>query len=417
MKEATGHRFFYGWVMAAVSLGIAIAFGGGLYYSFGIFFPVMMAELGFSRGAGSTAFSMMLLLQAGISPLVGFLIVRVGLKKIMIAGCATIVAVTAAMSTVTHVWHVYLIYGIFAGLAIQSAGYISTLTLMNNWFIKRRGLATAICVSGPSIGTLFLAPICSYLIQTIGWRNTWLALAGMATLLALLPTILLVKPDPEAIGVLPDGERKSQRDKDNTAKPVAVTVDWDARSVLRVRSFWYLVIFGTVNLFAVNMLAAHQVTYLQDVGIAPVVAAGALGILVGTSTVGRMGGGILADRFSPQCVGASACVMEIIGIIILLNTRTLLFIYVYAIIFGLAYGTILAIVPSIFGAYFGRKNYGTIFGTAIGIINLVSALSPGYAGFVFDAVGNYFIPLITAAVLVAVGGVCILLARPPKAIT
>lgn len=408
--------FFYGWVIIAAGFLINAIFGGGLYYSFGVFLPVMMAELGFSRGAGSTAFSIMLFIQAFASPLIGITIRRVGLKQVMIAGNLLMIAVMLLMSRVTQVWHIYIVYGIIAGFAILSSGYISTLTLMNNWFVRRRSLATGICISGVGVGTLILAPTYGYLIQSIGWRNTWLVLAGIATLLALLPTIFFIKSSPESMGLTPDGDTRAPSETRTSPGPAVIPpAEWGVKAALKTSAFWCIVALGTANGFCLNVLSTHQVAHLQDIGIPPIVAAGAIGLLVGVSTVGRLGGGIVGDHFPPRYVAALACAAQVIALIILINARSLPLIYLYAIIFGLAYGTILVVHPSLIGAYFGRRNYAAIFGCAVGISNLISAISPAFAGFIFDATQSYVIPFTTAAVFAGAAGICILLTRSPGA--
>ncbi len=100
---------------------------------------------------------------------------------------------------------------------------------------------------------------------------------------------------------------------------------------------------------------------------------------------------------------------------IFINARTLPLIYLYTVPYGLSYGATVVSFPAILGAYYGRKNYSAIIGLGTGITNLVAAVSPTFAGFVFDATGSYLIPLTTAAALLATGAVCALLARSPKA--
>ena len=84
MEKIRRPRFFYGWVIVATGFAIYATFGGGLFYSYGVFFPVMLGDLGFSRGPGSTAVSILILTQAVSAPIVGLIITRVGVKKVMI---------------------------------------------------------------------------------------------------------------------------------------------------------------------------------------------------------------------------------------------------------------------------------------------------------------------------------------------
>ena len=416
MDKTRGTQFFYGWVITAAGFSIFAMLGGGLWYSYGVFFPVMMEDLGFSRGAGATAVSMMILTQGLTSPLIGALISKVGLKRVMIAGSLLMISTMLLMSRVTALWHIYLIYGIAVGIAILSAGFLPLMTMMNNWFARRRSLAISISISGVGVGVSILAPLCGYLIEAIGWRETWLVLAGFATVFALLPVIFLVKAKPEDIGQTVDGIQDEVGDEKAVSLPASsITTDWETKAALKTPIFWLIGIIGAINMFTLSILATHQVAHLQDIGISPVTAASALGFLVGTSILGRLAGGVLGDRFQPRYIVACAFAMQAAALIIFLNARVLALIYLYVVVFGLAYGALLVLFPAIIGNYYGRKNYSTIFGFSAGVVTLVGATGPAFAGFAFDLSGSYTIPLVTATILVAASGICALLARPPRA--
>jgi MFS family permease len=416
MTETGKRRFFYGWVIVAMGFSIQAVLGGGVYYAFGVFFPTMIAELGYSRGEGSVAFSISVLMSGFAAPLVGMAITRFGVRRVMGAGNVLLVLGLALMSRVTEAWHLYLIYGGMIGIAMVSAGFICVMTLANNWFIKRRGLALALCMAGVGVGTVILAPVNRALIESIGWRQAWLVMAGVAFIFALLPAILLARARPEDRGQLPDGAAfpEGEEREEQAASGVVAPVDWEAKAALKTPAFWLLVIFGTANFFTLNIVSTHQVAHLEDIGISPVAAAGAIGLLVGVSTLGRVFGGVLGDRFEPRYVAAVAVALEVVGLIIFTNARMLPLIYVYVVIYGLSIGALIVLSPAIIGAFFGRKHYSTILGMSNAVSTLVAAAGPVFAGFVFDAAGSYLVPLVTATIFCAVGGVCVLLARPPR---
>jgi len=411
--EKTG--FFYGWVIVATGFSVSAIFGGGLFYSYGVFFPVMLEDLGFSRGAGATAVSIMILMQAINGPTGGLLVSRIGLKKVMVFGNLLLVATMILMSRVTAVWHIYLIYGILASTAIMTSGLIPIFTMVNNWFSRYRSRMMSICIAGVGVGTLILAPLSRYLIEAIGWRQAWLTLAGIAVVFALLPAIFLAKERPEDMGQTVDGAKThDETAKKSSSRVYTSPIDWEIKDTLKTAAFWIIALIGATNMFSLSMLSTHQVAHLEDIGISPIVAAGATGLLVGISILGRLAGGFLGDRFELRYVAAFACAFQVIALLIFTNTRALPLIYIYVVIFGIAYGTLLSIFPAIIGSYYGRKNFSAIFGIGTGVITLVGATGPAFAGFAFDASGSYFIPLTVAAILVGIGCIAALLGRPPR---
>jgi len=416
MAQTEKRKFFYGWVILGQGFLLMAVNGGGVFYAFGIFFPEMTADLGWARGAGAAAFSIFMIMTGAMAAPVGLIITKVGIRKVMAVGNIMMVTALVLMSTVTEVWQLYLVYGILAGIAIVSSGYIPVITMANNWFTRRRALAIGICLAGVGVGTLVLAPVIRYLIDLLGWRQAWLALAGIDFTIALLPAVTLARAKPEDMGQVPDGIVVTDEE---TSTPIvrrvySTPVDWGTKAALKAPAIWLAAAMMAANMFAGGTLSAHQVAYLQDVGVSPIVAASAIGLLVGISTLGRLSGGALGDRFEPRYVAALACGLQVIALIILINARAVGLIYLYVVIFGLPYGAIIVLFPAIIGAYFGRKNYSTIFGLANACVTFIGATGPVFAGFVFDATGSYLIPLTAATVFCALGGVCAFLARPAK---
>jgi len=277
-----------------------------------------------------------------------------------------------------------------------------------------------IVVSGVGIGTLILAPVIAYLIDSVGWRTSWLVLAGVMLVFAVIPPLIFARNRPEDIGQSLDGVVTIEPTKQGITslrKRVYVTpVEWEPKAALKTPTLWLLAVSGGASMFALNMLSAHQVAHLTDMGIPSLVAAGALGILVGVSTLGRLTGGVLGDRIEPRYLIAMACLMQVIALIIFTNAQTMMWVYMYVLLFGFACGAILVLQPVIMAAYYGAKGFARLQAIVMFIFAPILASSPILGGYVYDAVHSYTIPFSVCAGFCAVGAVCALLARPPKAL-
>jgi MFS family permease len=79
------------WLVAALAF-IILGFTRGLHSSFGVFYVALLDNFGWSRGATAGVFSMVLTVDAILSPVVGHLLDRFGTKTIACAGCLALAA-------------------------------------------------------------------------------------------------------------------------------------------------------------------------------------------------------------------------------------------------------------------------------------------------------------------------------------
>ena len=110
-----------------------------------------------------------------------------------------------------------------------------------------------------------------------------------------------------------------------------------------------------------------------------------------TSVSGRLGLGWLGDKLDRRLVAAGAFAMIGLG--------TLCFGYVssagtwllvpFLVLFGIGYGGSNAQRAPLAREYFGRTNFGTVFGVMMGIAMLGGIIGPPLAGWVYDNWGSY----------------------------
>lgn len=409
-------KFFYGWVILATSFLVMAVAGGGVFYAFGVFLKPMIDEFGGSRGAGSIAFSLSSVCMALTAPFIGVAVVRFGPRKVIVLGQIMLILSLILLSQISQLWHLYLVFGFMVGMSQGFATFLPLMSIINNWFVRRRALAMGITSCGVGVGTFVLAPFNRYLIDTVGWRSAWMILGMVAIVFALVPVLVFVRGRPEDMGQQPDGDRpqlKERQDLHSGEKTSTAPFDWETKSALRTPALWLVAVFSCASIFTLNIISTHQVAHLEDIGMSPMVAAGALGLLAIVSASGRLIGGALGDRFELRYIATGASVLQVIGLIIFMNARELNLLYAYVIIYGPAYGAALVLTPAIIGAYYGRKNFAAINGISSAFFSIIAAASPIFAGYVYDSVGSYRIPLIVATIFSAVAGMCVLMAKRP----
>lgn len=161
-------------------------------------------------------------------------------------------------------------------------------------------------------------------------------------------------------------------------------------------------------------MVAHQVAYVRDSGFSPVVAALSMSLVSASGIVGRAGFGALALRFNMKNLAITSFGIQLIALAILLTSKNLAFIYIYAILFGVSNGALLTAIPTFIGAYYGRAHFAQIVGVVFALGIAVEAVAPTVVGIIYDATTTYTLAFAIVAAFSLVGFICVLMARQPK---
>jgi MFS family permease len=200
-------RIFRGWFVVAAAFAITFV-GYGCAYTFSVFIEFLQRDFGGSRGSVSLVYSIAGFLYCSLGMISGPLADRWGARRLAVLGMALVGAGLMLASAAHSLVQVYAAYGLGIGLGIGCA-YVPALGAVQRWFVKRRGFASGLAVSGIGVGTLVMPPLASHLIDALGWRKTWLILGGIAAILGIGMS-MLVEDDPGARGLAPDGGLASE---------------------------------------------------------------------------------------------------------------------------------------------------------------------------------------------------------------
>jgi MFS family permease len=409
---------FYGWVALSGAIVTYMAFGGCVLYSYGVFLPEMSAELSTNRSILSAPYGLQGLICGLMGPIIGISVARFGPRRNimvgnLVSGCSLI-----GMFFITEVWHIYILF-ILLGFAIGFGTFNPCTTVANNWFIRRRSLAVSLVVAAIGLGGLIFPMLISWLISRVGWRWSWAALGSVYILLAVIMPGILIRDNPEDMGQTPDGiNYKNDNDtiitNDKISRVYQTPVDWNVAEAIRSRTFWMILIVVGVHTFNLNMLATQEVVYLQDKGFDPLLAASVWSLLIVVNSLAKLLMGVLGLRFESRHLAIAALASYGVGNLLLLNAHNTFTIYLSSIFNGIGYGGVVVLYPIFIGAYFGRKNYQRIIGCMSPFVFLIGFSSPIFAGHIFDTTSSYFWAFIVAIILVIIGMICAVLAKPPQ---
>ena len=395
-------RIFFGWWIVGASVVVGLYVTGTIGYGFTAVFEPIADETGWSYAQISFAASLRGLVAGLLAPLIGVLVDRWGPRRLMFGG-GTFIAVGFIL--LARITSLSMFYGASAliALGMSCCGMTAYLTAIAHWFRRKVGIANGIASCGYSFGGL-LVPIMVKLIDMYDWRMT-LTILGLGTLVVVLPLSLLFRHKPEQYGYLPDGQTKVPEASNGSASmPQPVEADIKPRQALKSSAFWHISLALMCYMLVLAATITHVMPYLSSIGVPRSTSSLVATAVPLVSIAGRLGLSWLGDRRERRLVVAGAFTMMCLGLLCFgLASRAGTWLLVpFIILFGAGYGGCSALRPSLVRDYFGRNNFGTVFGFVIGVNMLGTIVGPPLAGWAYDHWGSYqSIWLIFAALPVA----------------
>ena len=401
------HRIFYGWYVVG-AIGVVLTTASGLgFYNLSVLLDAFVRERGFpvALASGATA---CYFVGGGIGGVVaGWLIERFDARAIVIVSAVLNAVLFAFLSILSTPLQLYLFHLSF-GLCYGCGGIIPNMTMLARWFEARRSLAISIASTGLSLGGIVITPASAYLIEQHGIAAAapWLA---VTLLMGVVPlTALVVRPSPQAMGLVPDGAAPAASGAPVAPAPRATFAEARrSRFFAGVAASYFFVMGAQVGAIA-------HIYRLAKITGGPDVAALALALLAGASVCGRLAGGwmllkIPARAFTLALFAQQAAALAVLAVAA--DKSTFLF---GVVLFGLAMGNILMMQPLLLAGAFGTRSFGRIYSVS----NLISvpgvAAGPALLGLAFAASGSYLVPYLAAAAASLLGIAILFAGGPPR---
>ncbi len=369
-------------------LSVFIIFG--IRLSFSVFFAEFVLVEGWSNEASAAIFSLNMLVFAATAPLAGIALDRWGPRPVFALGVCLMTAGLWLSSRATSLSDLMLSYGVIEGIGLGITGLGPVASVVAGWTTPaRRGRALGIAFAGTGMGSLLFVPLANLLIDSIGWRDAYLALS-LVCLLVLLPLMVF-------------GLRKPPQALSQQIQSRAAPLNW--RALLRNPVFWALMIAAVMTMGPVRSLTVHQIAYMESVGVERAAAANVVG-LAGLLTSGFfIGLGWVSDRYgraTAYIIGAAGLIGAVGMLIVLRAVDTPLALMLYALLFAMGEGARSSQTTALASDVFQRQGLGLINGLVGGLGGLGAALGPWLVGRLRDESGSYDGGLLLVVTMVAI---------------
>jgi len=399
-------KFFYGYTVVGASFFIVWITYGAMY-TFSVFLEPLLDYFGWTRAMTSGAFSLYMVFHGFLYIVTGRLTDRFGPRVVMTVCSFFLGLGYLLMSQINTIWHLYLFYGVIIAIGVSGAG-VPLMSTVARWFVLRRGLMTGIVMAGVGVGTMVMPPVANWLIYSYGWRTSYIIVGGVVLVFVLLAAQFL-RRDPRQMGLLPYGKREVGNEIEAEASGDS---GFFLSSAIRTRQFWLLCIVWSGFLYCLQATMVHIVIYAAGLGISPASAANIMAIIGGLSIVGRITVGSIADRFGTKRALIISLAVLALTLYWLATAKEMWAIYLFAVVFGLAYGGLVPLSSPMVAELFGLRSHGVILGIITFCATIGGAVGPVVAGYIFDIRESYQLAFVVSGTVAAAVAILALLLRP-----
>ncbi|QTN21725.1 MFS transporter [Rhizobacter sp. AJA081-3] len=365
----------YAWLRLAATLGL-MTIGSAAMYVVAVVLPAVQAEFGVARADASLPYTLLMVGFGLGGVLMGKLADRFGVMVPVLIGSVGLASGFALAAQASSILGFAIVSGLLLGLLGSSATFAPLVADTSLWFVRRRGIAVAICASGNYLAGAIWPPIVQHFVDTAGWRGAYTMLAIVsAVVMPLLALALRPRPPAAVAGVTRGGAAAQPSDR-----PFGFSMN-QAQALLCVA--------GVACCVAMSMPQVHIVAYCTDLGYGAAQGAQMLSLMLACGIASRLISGLICDRIGGVRTLLLGSVLQGVALLLFLPFDGLVPLYMISALFGLFQGGIVPSYAIIVREHFPPAEAGARVGTVLMCTLFGMALGGWMSGKVFDLTGSY----------------------------
>jgi MFS family permease len=380
---------------ALAGSGVLAMFGVSALYgsTFGLFMLPLQQSLGWSRGEIAFALTLATLFTPLVAPLTGWVVDKVPLRPLILAGVVLQSLNFAAFSMMEG--SVWVYYGLCLALMVTAAGasLLSLAKLVQGWFDRSLGRALGLLFACGGVGGILHPLWTQAVISQFGWRQAFMVMAGLSLLMCGVAALLFLRErDPAARRGESAGPNAHPSGSAGSQGPGSMA------AFLRDAIWWKLALFNMLFALGVGAIFIHFAALLQDRGATPGQAALAMSLVGLGGLTGNLLAGWLADRMPASRLAVIVMAVPMLATLVIYAGGGLWVSIAAGGLLGLCSGGDNSVSLLLARRYFSADTFGRASATQMVATAAGGGISPWLAGLVHDRTGSYDLALIMAAV-------------------
>jgi len=377
----------YAWTRLLAALAL-MTIGSGAMYVITVVLPAVQAEFGVARADATLPYTL-LLVGFGLGGIaMGKAADRFGVMAVVLVGACGLGAGFIAAGLAGSLMAFALIHGMLLGALGSAATFAPLVADTSLWFVRRRGIAVAICASGNYLAGAVWPPIVQHFVEVAGWRQTYIGLGVFCLVTMPLIALRMRARPPLAVGATAT-PTASTPSPSASAKAGAPTPSMRPFGLSLNHAQALLCLAGVACCVAMAMPQVHIVAYCGDLGFGAARGAQMLSLMLSCGIVSRLVSGAICDRIGGLRTLLLGSVLQGLALLLFLPFDSLVSLYAISALFGLFQGGIVPSYAIIVREHFPANEASARVGTVLMATLFGMALGGWLSGKVFDLTGSY----------------------------
>jgi len=364
----------YAWMRLAVTLAL-MTIGSSAMYVVAVVLPAVQAEFGAPRADASLPYTLMMVGFGFGGIAMGKLADKRGVMLVVLIGALGLGTGFVAAAYVNSLGAFVLVHGLLLGALGSSTTFAPLVADTSLWFVRRRGIAVAICASGNYLAGAIWPPIVQHFVELVGWRQTYIGL-GIFSIVTIPLLAIWMRPRPPAVASATTAATGSLA----STRPFGLSMN-HAQALLCLA--------GIACCVAMSMPQVHIVAYCTDLGYGAARGAQMLSVMLAFGIVSRLISGAICDRIGGLRTLLLGSVLQGLALLLFIPFDGISSLFLISALFGLFQGGIVPSYAIIVREYFPPAEAGARVGTVLMSTLFGMALGGWMSGKVFDLTGSY----------------------------
>ena len=384
---------FFGWRMVFTGLAVEFTVIGFLFYSFPVFWPYLISELGMTESQLGMITAFYFIPVAILAVFIGRGLDKYSVKNFMMIGSIIYAVGLFSLSFINSYWSLVMIYLTILALGSIMMGNLAVAKLISNWFDKNAGRALGIAAVGISFSGVVLPLVVDPLLDLVGWRNVYIIFASVVLFIILPLIFFVVIDDPKTVNQVKDGikrdiEEESSQQEMTSKDLLSKKVFW---IISLAFAFQFLSMMGVIAFLPIhaNKMGLDEIWNLLGFPVKQYVFAYALAAFGGV--LGKLIFGYLMDLMKAAYPSMIAMSFQAIGIFGFTYFNEPIIFFLSALIFGLGYGAATPLMTACYLKAFGSHNLGKARGISSPIVSPLQPIGILITSILIGFQDSYFV--------------------------